>query len=95
MNTKKWVSERYQVREGMVRDVLMRLQVQPVLDAFADEDTHVLPVWWGDGGAVRDAFGVDWGKMGVLWMDPPYSRLPEVVTKLLRDGGKAVMIKPD
>ena len=37
---------------------------------------------------MRDAFEVDWGKMCVLWMNPPYSRLPEVVTKLLRDVGR-------
>ena len=44
---------------------------------------------------MRDAFDVqDWGSHGLLWRNPPFSQLGEVVIKLIRDRDRAVLIVP-
>ena len=39
----KWTTEEYQVRPGIVRDIMMRLKVEPQVDRFANENNHQLP----------------------------------------------------
>ena len=42
-------TERYKVRPEIVEKIVKNLGVEPTLDAFADEETNVFPVWWGPG----------------------------------------------
>ncbi len=41
-----------------------------------------------------DSFSQDWGKLP-LWMNPPFSRLGEVVDKVRRDEAHCIMVVPD
>lgn len=85
----QWHSERYNVREGYVKDMCFRLKVQPVLDAFADAGNHRFPVWY------KDAFAVRWPQDEVIWANPPFSMLQQVVEKIKRDGAKVLLVCPD
>ena len=43
----------------------------------------------GDG-----AFGKDWSKDKLLWINPPFERMQEVVDKIVHDGARAVVVAP-
>lgn len=92
----KWRSERYSVRQDKVTEILQRLQVPtPQIDCFADEDNHQFNRWFGNGGEVRDAFRATWTGRGLLWMNPPYSRISDTIEKIIRDRVECVIIIPD
>lgn len=88
-----WGQERYKVRMAMVNDIILRLGVTPTVDAFADEDMHVVRRWWGPGSLTPDAMATSWTNE-VLWLNPPFSMFPQVVEKLVAEGGKAIVIAP-
>ena len=94
---RKWVSERYSVRPGIINDILFRLHLpRPDIDVFADSRNHVFPRWFGEGGEVADAFDTFWGYgVGLLWINPPYSALDRTIDKVIRDGAEAVLVLPD
>jgi hypothetical protein len=66
-----------------------RLQLQPVLDAFADEGNHRFPLWW------KDAFAEKWPQDRVVWANPPFSMLSKVVDKIEKDQAKVLLVCPD
>lgn len=92
--------ERYAVRRPIVNDILIRLagpggqRLQPSVDAFADEQLHVCDRWWGPGSDVPNALDIPWGGEPLLWLNPPYSMMGKVVTKIKQDGAKGVLICP-
>ena len=91
-----WVSERYAVRNGIINDILMRLQLpRPEVDVFADKKNKKMARWFGPGGEVEDAFEVDWSQQGLMWMNPPYSELGKTVRKIIKEKGSAIMVLPD
>ena len=92
-----WIRERYVVRPEIVHKALTTLGVQPMLDAFADSGAHVLPRWWGAGGENEDAFQQNWNpeQVGLLWANPPFSVLPQVIHKVKKDKAKVVLVCPD
>ena len=96
---REWFTERYAVREGIIRDILMRLQLsRPKLDVFADESNRRMERWYGPGGEVEDAFSVSWHHVhvgGLMWMNPPYSALEKTIKKVIEDGAEAIMVLPD
>lgn len=45
------------------------------VDAAANEANHQLPVWFGPGGVIEDAFAGNWREHGRnFWVNPPYGR---------------------
>ena len=91
----QWVSERYTVREKYLRKICTHWGVTPTVDAFADEGNKRLRIWWGPGSPFgTDAFEQSWGAH-FLWMNPPYSRLPEVVDKIKSDQAHGVLVVPN
>ena len=85
----KWFSERYNVRDGYVRDMCFRLKVTPILDAFADAGNHRFPLWW------EDAFAEKWPQDKVIWANPPFSIMHKVVQKIKEDHAKVLLVCPD
>ena len=50
--------------------------------------------WWGPGSPeAEDAFQTSWSQE-VLWVNPTYAKLPEVVEKCRQDGAHAVLVAP-
>ena len=77
-------------------EILQKLGVEPPsVDAFADYELHLCSRWWGPGSTEsEDAFSRDWGKESLLWINPPFSFLNQVVRKIGEDGAKAILIMP-
>ena len=88
--------ESYQVCSHIFQRIIHVFHVQPPdVDAFAESALHKCERWWGPGSEITDAFQVpDWGEHGLLWCNPPFSRLREVVSKLIRDQARATLIVP-
>ena len=67
----------------------------PTVDCFAQPDLHQCPVWWGPGSVHGvDAFTKNWGKVGLLWMNPSFSRMHEVLRKIAKDKARAILLMP-
>ena len=65
------------------------------VDAFASEDNKKCHTWWGEGSPYgTDALKQSW-KGHFLWLNPPFSRLGEVVGKLKEDGAHGILVLPD
>ena len=93
------ITESYMVRRPQVNQALRQLGVKdpPVIDCFAQEGLHVWPRWWGPGSREEvDAFRKNWDfeRQGLLWWNPPFSRMKDVVDKIQRDGARGVLICP-
>ena len=75
-----WITERYMVKDK-VYNLLVNRFGQPEVEVFADTKMHRLATWWGPGGVVEDAFQEYWAHWwrGLLWWNPPFSRLEEVL----------------
>ena len=57
----RWISQRYTVKPWIKRENITRLGFErPTIDEFADRETHLFPVWWGEGGVRPDAFEENW-----------------------------------
>ena len=85
------------MRENIKKQILEALDELPELDCFADQETHLFHRWWGEGGEFPDAFDKNWAfdKVGTLWANPPFSKLPQVVEKVRRDGARMILVCPD
>jgi phage N-6-adenine-methyltransferase len=62
-----WQTPYYELFEPLHR------RWQFVADMAANEQNHLLPVWYGPGGVAEDAIAVPWPE-GNVWCNPPYSR---------------------
>ena len=90
----RWVSENYYVRTEYVRDIIFRFRVLPTCDAFASHQDFRFPIWWGPLSPFsEDSFSQNWGE-GLLWMNPPYSRLNEVLDKVRADAAHVLFVAP-
>ena len=67
---------------------------EPVLDCFANSSNQHFPRWWREGGEHQDAFSQDWGKVGLLWCNPPSSKLSQMVAKVEADHAYMILIVP-
>jgi hypothetical protein len=93
-NPSRWIAQDYTVREKYICDIIRRFKVHPEIDVFSSRKTRRCVCWWGPGSREwQDAFQAPWTK-GVLWMNPPYSRLPQVVEKCKKDGAHAILCVP-
>ena len=90
-----WVTERYMVKKKFVEEIVGDFG-NPSIEAFADPETHLFPVWWGEGGVQQNAFDQSWdfGKTGLLWMNPPFSMMDRVVEKIKSDMAQCILICP-
>ena len=83
-----WRTERWTVSRMRVKEILGKLKCgRPDRDAFADSHNSRFAKWWGPGGDAPDAFTQNWWEAGLLWCNPPYSRLAEVIRKAIKGGG--------
>ena len=91
----RWVSESYYVREDQVRNIISYFGVKPDIDAFATPENKRFPRWWGPGSKEgTDAFRKRWHGKLLLWLNPPYSRIPEVMRKICKEGTHAILVIP-
>lgn len=89
------ITECYAVRRPLFNDILMRLNVKtPSVDGFADERLHLLDHWLGPGSDVPNALEMDWSTESLLWLNPPFSLLTQVVRMIITDRAAAVLIMP-
>ena len=87
--------ERYAVRRPIFNDILTRLGApEPSVDAFADAELHLLSKWWGPGSSTPDSFAADWSSEELLWCNPPFSRLQDVVDKIIKEEARGILILP-
>ena len=91
----RWFSESYYVKDDQVQKILTHFGVTPQVDAFARKEDKRFARWWGpDSKEGTDAFRKRWqGKL--LWLNPPYSRIPEVVRKIAKEGTHAILVIPE
>ena len=70
--------------------------LQPKIEAFADRETHLFPTWFGEGGIHHDAMTQSWDfeKCGLLWANPPFSKLNDVVKKIVTDKAQVLFVCP-
>ena len=92
---RKFKSERYSVRKPVFNDLLFRLHcAQPSVDAFADQELHLCPTYWGPGTDIVGSLSVSWKEESLVWCNPPWSLLLETVRKIIKEGITAVLICP-
>jgi hypothetical protein len=93
-----WKSELYAVKFQYVVEIIDRLGLKtPNIDAFSLEESKRFKCWWGPGSQfVEDSFTVKWTHsiVGLLWANPPFSLIANVIHKLKKDHGHAVLVVP-
>jgi hypothetical protein len=93
----RWRSEEYAVTVRRMNHILAHLDVKfedLVVDAFANQWNHRVRVWFGPGGIVEDAMTANWKGIGLMWMNPPYSKLAEIIDKIDRERARCVLVVP-
>ena len=63
----------------------------PSVDAFASKENRRSPKFWD---TKVEAFKQDWGKEPLLWINPPFETLDEVVDKIIADNAQAIVVVP-
>jgi site-specific DNA-methyltransferase (adenine-specific) len=65
------------------------------LDAAADRESTLAPIWFGPGGLEPDALATEWANRGgdyghnQIWLNPPYGReLPKFIAKAVEQVAK-------
>ena len=89
-----YISEEYAMRRYYFAEALAELQVFPQVDCFAISSNHLLAKWWGPSSPfAEDSFTQSWAQ-DLLWANPPFSLLPQTVSKLKQDQGHMVLVAP-
>eukprot|EP00667_Euglena_gracilis_P031350 EG_transcript_45239 len=87
-------SEDYHVDGQLVKLICQKLEVTPDVDAFSKLATRRFPRFWGpDSPEIEDAFRRSWSD-DVIWANPPFSRLKDVVWKWQEDQAHGIIIAP-
>lgn len=87
--------ENYAVRQSVMDEALKKLGVTPTIDAFADKANNRLAKWWGEGSPWGgDAFEQSW-EGELLWANPPYTMLEEVVARIKKENAHVVLVMPE
>jgi hypothetical protein len=95
--SRQWQFEDYAVLDPVVDYVLQLMRVRPKIDCFATSRNRRFARWWGQGSPeCCDAFSCSWafGDQGLLWANPPYSMMTEVIAKLKGDGAHMLVVSP-
>ena len=83
------------MKEGFFRLACRKLGFAPTVDGFSSQETKRCEVWWGPGSPYsQDAFTQCWSGHH-LWLNPPFSRLMEVVRKIRADNAHGLLVMPD
>ena len=89
-----WLTEKYAVRDELVKVVCEKLEFHPTVDAFSEVRTARFPKWWGPGSPYgTDAFKMAW-RHERLWVNPPFSRYNEVMDKVIADKAHILAVMP-
>ena len=88
----------YSIARYIAKDLIRKYN--PTTDAFASSWNHILPEWWSwrhhPGASAVDAFAQRWKIRGkLLYINPPWTLIPKVLQKLIRDQATAVIVVPD
>ena len=63
------------------------------MELFASQQQHIMRLYCSK--HLNNAFCLLWKAMGLAYANPPFSLLGNVLTKIVYDGGRAVMCTPD
>ena len=94
---------RYDRNDVMLNPAIFRqarktLQFKPSVDLFASKEHHQLPRYYSqtdDPQAVgTDAFLADWRLEQNLYCNPPWYRIPQCLTRIKREGLRAMFVAP-
>ena len=85
-----WKKETNIVLNQVRDDICAFAGFQPQVDAFAEKANARFPLYWD---RRANAFRQDWSRHK-LWINPPYSRLPEVVDKLFEEEASGIIVVP-
>ena len=94
----QWTTQRFIVSKAMISDILMRLHApNPTVDAFADEQSSKCVRFWGPGGEAESGWSKSWSydRVGVIWANPAFSDLVDVVKKIKQDKAQVILVAPD
>ena len=90
-----YASEQYRLRPHLLQQVLAMCKVHPEIDAFSCADTKCCPRYWGPGSIDGcDAFKQRWDQH-ILWLNPPYSMMEQVVTKIRANQAHGIVVAPE
>ena len=92
-----WFTERYQLQRRWFRTVVNNLGGQiPDTELFGDRKMHLLQNWMGPGSPRPDSFQQSWkySKVGMVYGNPPYSRISAVLQKFRSDKAYGILILP-
>ena len=64
----------------------------PTVDAFASRQNQRFPRFWD---SKQNAFSKDWSLEDLLWINPPFDKIKEVVHKLEADEATAIVVVPE
>ena len=82
------LTESYTVTDALRDKVVAWAGFTPTVDAFASAKNKRFPRHW------EDAFEEDWSSE-ILWANPPFSRLSEVVDKICLEQARGILIVPE
>jgi len=94
---RQWQTEDYAVLESVIAKVLQLMKVRPKIDCFATSRNRRFERWWGEGSPeCQDAFTTSWSFVvrGLLWANPPYSVMAEVICKMQAEGAHMLLVAP-
>ena len=82
------LTESYTVTDDLRDKIVAWAGITPTVDAFASAKNKRFPRHW------EDAFREDWSSE-ILWANPPFSRMPEVIDKICLERAKGILIVPE
>jgi hypothetical protein len=88
-----WTAKKFIVRKEMVPDILTRLRAPtPDADAFNEKTDKVCQEHWGG-----KAWSKDWSYDAacVIWINPTFNDLSDVIRQVRRKKSQAILILPD
>ena len=86
----KYQREDYAFRSDRFDEVTAAIDVgTPRVDAFATENNSRCPIFWSRD---NDAFDRSWTAQGLLWVNPPFSQLEQVVRKITDEGAEYLLV---
>ena len=79
--------EIYTVTHDLRNKIVAWAGITHTVDAFASAKNKRFPRHW------EDAFQEGWSSE-ILWANPPFSRMPEVIDKIRLERAKGILIVP-
>ena len=87
-----WISEEYMLQDRWYNELTSRFG-KPQIEMFASEAQHRLAEWWGPGSRYHEnAMKVSWANRPLMFANPPWSMLDEVVRKAIHDKTKMILV---